>query len=114
MPRAHVTDTMIPVASLQDALPFWTDTLGLAQVGGGEGWVLLEDPHSRHKISLVEGDFGAQWAIAVAAADLEAALEQIRAAGGRAADIRGNGVGFRTALCHAPDGCPVLVYEETP
>lgn len=111
-PDVEMTDVMIAVSDLPSALSFWMGTMGFERAGeGADDWVMLEDPRSGQQISLVAGDFGVQWATAVATDSLAKASQRLIGAGARPVKREELPNGFAYAVFEAPGGGNILLYE---
>ena len=80
-PEIHLTDIMIRVDSVQDAVGVLTESLNLMPCGSGDDWTMLEDQQSGQRLVLTVRDFGASWALAVSTPNIEKTLTQFAAQG---------------------------------
>ena len=76
---SEVTDVMIAVSSLPDAVSFWVEAMGLEVGTRGDGWVTVVDARTGQRLTLVEGDIGADYAVAVRVGDVSARAAELRA-----------------------------------
>ncbi|MHB8464792.1 MAG: hypothetical protein ACYDH6_24650 [Acidimicrobiales bacterium] len=74
----RLTDFMLRVASTEGFVESLTAVLPDLAVDDGDGWVAITDETTLQRVVVTEGDFGAQWALAVEVSDLSAALTALR------------------------------------
>jgi catechol 2,3-dioxygenase-like lactoylglutathione lyase family enzyme len=43
---SQFTDVMIAVPSLEEAVAFWKEVMGLVHADGDDGWNVMEDPQT--------------------------------------------------------------------
>ncbi len=109
--ESRFTDLMVRVPSLAESVNFWKDVFGFLDADAGEGWSTLRDPNTGQRMTLVEGDIGAPWALAVAAEDMDAAVKGFEARGGELLQRTETAEGESHCRCRAPDGVIVLFYS---
>jgi hypothetical protein len=105
------TDTMIRVESLETAARFWIDVMGMLEVEKSDYGIILEDPDSKQRITLVTTSLGSRYALAFATSDMKAMLERLRKNGAEAQPPRKAESGIEYALCRGPSGIPIMLYE---
>jgi len=108
--NCQFTDTMIKVAGLEDEKRFWVDVIGMIELQESQGAVVLEDPESEQRVTLVSTDFGGRYAMAVATDDLEQMLAKLRKSGADVLQPKKTEAGIEYALCKTPSGIPIMVY----
>lgn len=111
MPSNEMTDVMIAVDDLMAAVEFWTEALNMYPAGDAEGWVMLEHPTTHQRVTLIEGDLGTPWCIAIRAQNLEATVADLGRHGATTGDVF-ESPGFRASLCLDPFGTPLMIYTE--
>ena len=104
------TDTMIRVESLDTAAKFLTGVLGMVEIEKSEDGIIIEDPDSKQRITLVTTEFGSKYALAVATDDMQVILSKLRASSAEAPSPRKADSGIDYALCKGPSGIPIMVY----
>lgn len=109
--NCQFTDTMIKVARLEDEKQFWVDVIGMVELQESKGVVVLEDPESEQRVTLVSTDFGGRYAMAVATDNLEAMLANLSENGADVLPSKKTDAGIEYALCKTPSGIPIMVYE---
>ena len=106
------TDIMIAVESLDGAESVWNGVMGLERVAEGQGWRMLQDPDTKQRLVITSEPFGAEWAIAFAAKDLDTTLNALGLARAVVQRQDTSAVGFQYALARTFAGQPILVYVE--
>ncbi len=109
--NCQFTDTMIKVARLEDEKRFWVDVIGMVELQESQGVVVLEDPESEQRVTLVSTDFGGRYAMAVATDNLQVMLANLRKNGADVLSPKKTEAGLEYALCKTPSGIPIMVYE---
>jgi predicted enzyme related to lactoylglutathione lyase len=112
LPATELTDFMIGVDDLDAAVDFWINGLNMTFSESAPGWVLLEHPITRQKITLFDGDLGTPWCVAVRADNLEQAISDLAEHGAVTSGDPFETPGFRASLCMSPSGTPVLLYSQ--
>jgi hypothetical protein len=111
LPSTEVTDLMVSVDNLIEAVEFWTEALNMYPAEDAEGWVMLEHPITHQRITLFEADLGTPWCVAVRADNLEKAVADLEEHGATVGDIF-ESPGFRASLCLDPSGIPIMLYNQ--
>src|SRR5690606_40062894 len=111
LPSTEVTDLMVSVDNLVEAVEFWTKVLNMYPVEDAEGWVMLVHPTTHQRVTLFEADLGTPWCVAVRAQHLAEAVEKLAAHGATTGDIF-ESPGFRASLCFDPSGIPIMLYNQ--
>jgi predicted enzyme related to lactoylglutathione lyase len=109
--RCLFTDTMLRVESLEAAAKFWTEVMGMVEVERNADGIILEDPDTSQRITLVSADIGARFALALAVDDLLDTLERLGRSGAEVTQPQKSDSGFEYALCRDPSGIPIMVYS---
>ncbi|MFH1892444.1 MAG: VOC family protein [Candidatus Zixiibacteriota bacterium] len=108
--RCQFTDTMIHVAELDSAARFWTGVMGMVEIERSDTGIILEDPDSKQRITLVSSEFETDYALAVATSNMKATLDLLRARGANVPEPVKADSGLEYALCKDPFGIPIMVY----
>jgi predicted enzyme related to lactoylglutathione lyase len=104
---------IVPVASVEDALPFYRDALGLdVRFQDGDRWAALEAGGLTLALAGPgEHPAGDRVALGVKVVDLDDAIARIEAAGGTVLEPPREGAHERRAACLDGHGTPIALYE---
>ena len=108
--KKRYTDTMIRVDSIDDAARFWIDVIGMKEIERSKSGVMLEDPDTKQRVTLIETNMNSRYAFAIATDDMRATLELFRENGASVPETTESVSGLEFALCRDPSGIPMMVY----
>jgi hypothetical protein len=104
------TDTMIRVDSLETAAEFLTGVMGMTEIEKSTDGIILEDPDSKQRITVVTRGFGGRYALALATGNISATLDKLRHSGTDTRPPQKAESGVEYAVCKGPSGIPIMVY----
>ncbi len=108
--RLQFTDTMIRVDSLDEAADFWIDVIGMKEIERSDSGIMLEDPNTKQRVTLIDTSMNSRFAIAVATDDMKETLGLFRENGASVPEQTETDSDLEYALCRDPSGIPVMVY----
>jgi predicted enzyme related to lactoylglutathione lyase len=108
--NCQFTNTMIRVESLEAAAKFWTGVMGMVETERSDYGIILEDPDSSQRITLVTTGFGSKYALAVATDDMRAMLDRLVNNGAEVQQPKKAESGAEYALCKGPSGISIMIY----
>jgi catechol 2,3-dioxygenase-like lactoylglutathione lyase family enzyme len=108
--RLQFTDTMIRVDSLDDSARFWIDVIGMKEIERGKSGIMLEDPDTKQRVTLIDTSINSRYAFAIATDDMQKTLGLFRENGVSVPEPTESDSGLEYALCRDPSGIPVMVY----
>jgi predicted enzyme related to lactoylglutathione lyase len=104
------TDTMVRVDSLEKSARFWIEVMGLTEVERSDSGIMLEDPSSGQRVTLVDTRMGSHFAVAVATPDMQKTLDEFAKEGAEIEQPIKAESGLEYARCKDPSGVPIMVY----
>lgn len=106
-------DASVAVSALDDALGFWTDTMGFVSVASScansRPWAIVADPETDQRLKLIERDH-LPFALSFEVEDLDACVGELTNVGGNLHDRGTYGdTGIRWVLVRDPWAVPMLL-----
>jgi catechol 2,3-dioxygenase-like lactoylglutathione lyase family enzyme len=111
-PLGQLSEFMVPVTNLDDAVGFWTSVMGFTLETQSSGFAAVVDPQSGQRIGLVQDEIGPQFALSFKVPDVDAAVERLLASGSELKYRERGAPGFEYAMVCARDEFPMMLWSQ--